>query len=218
MKVCRLAGLQSCRTASLDTAPVEALPVVSRKGGSGKTTLAMRLEAASAAEGRHASLGGLAPQACSANGSGRRTAEAPVALPTRAGRWRRAVRRIRTIGGGRLFPDAAPHSDSAALEAARIAARALIPRRPAILGPEAITNTLAFTRTASVPVILLATPAALPAPRPRHGKETSGGREPGDHLAGESEKDRAASSSRDGSPPKRCSVSKREAANVCCAS
>ena len=53
---------------------------------------------------------------------------------------------------------------------------------------------------------------------PAMGRKLPGGREPGDHLAGESEKDRAASSSRDGSPSKRCSASKREAASVCCAS
>ena len=69
---------------------------------------------------------------------------------------RRAIRRVRAIGGERLFLDAAPHSDSAALEAARIADLVLIPRRPAILDPEAITDTLAFTRTASTlaPVVL----------------------------------------------------------------
>ena len=54
-----------------------------------------------------------------------------------------------------LYVDTAPHSDSAALEAARTADLVLIPCRPAILDLEAITNTLAFLRTTGTPVLVV---------------------------------------------------------------
>ena len=53
------------------------------------------------------------------------------------------------------FLDTAPHSDSAALEAARIADLVLIPCRPAILDLEAITNTLAFIRITGTPALVV---------------------------------------------------------------
>ncbi len=46
-------------------------------------------------------------------------------------------------------------SDSAALEAARVADLVLIPCRPAILDLEAITNTLAFIRTTGTPALVV---------------------------------------------------------------
>ena len=62
---------------------------------------------------------------------------------------------MREIGGEMLYVDTAPHSDSAALEAARTADLVLIPCRPAILDLEAITNTLAFLRTTGTPVLVV---------------------------------------------------------------
>ena len=134
---------------------MKTIALVSQKGGSGKTTLALHLAVASAAEGRNTAIIDLDPQASSANWSDRRTAEVPVVLSAHASRLQHEIQRVREIGGEILYIDTAPHSDSAALEAARVADLALIPCRPAILDLEAITNTLAFIRTTGTPTLVV---------------------------------------------------------------
>ena len=134
---------------------MKTIAIVSRKGGSGKTTLALHLAVASSAEGRNTAVIDLDPQASSANWSDRRAAELPVVLSAHASRLRHEMRRVRGIGGEILYLDTAPHSDSAALEAARVADLVLIPCRPAILDLEAIANTLAFIRTTSTPALVV---------------------------------------------------------------
>ena len=134
---------------------MKTIALVSQKGGSGKTTLALHLAVASAAEGRYTAVIDLDPQASSANWSDRRVAEAPVVLSAHASRLPHEIRRVREIGGEMLYLDTAPHSDSAALEAARVADLVLIPCRPAILDLEAITNTLAFIRTTGTPTLVV---------------------------------------------------------------
>lgn len=53
---------------------------------------------------------------------------------------------MKESGGELVILDTAPHSDSAALEAAKVADLVLVPCRPAILDLEAITNTLDLVR------------------------------------------------------------------------
>ncbi len=131
------------------------IAIVSQKGGSGKTTLALHLAVASAAAGRNTALIDLDPQASAANWSDRREAELPAVLSAHASRLPREIARVREIGGEMLYLDTAPHSDSAALEAAHSADLVLIPCRPAILDLEAITNTLNFLRTTGAPVFVV---------------------------------------------------------------
>ena len=138
-----------------ETTLMKTIAIVSQKGGSGKTTLALHLAVASAAEGRNTAVIDLDPQASSANWSDRRAAKVPVVLSAHASRLRHEIQRVREIGGEMLYLDTAPHSDSAALEAARIADLVLIPCRPAILDLEAITNTLAFIRTTGTPALVV---------------------------------------------------------------
>ena len=134
---------------------MKTIAIVSQKGGSGKTTLALHLAVASAAAGRNTAVIDLDPQASAANWSDRREAELPVVLSAHASRLPHEIARVRETGGEMLFVDTAPHSDSAALEAARSADLVLIPCRPAILDLEAITNTLAFLRTTGTPVLVV---------------------------------------------------------------
>ena len=134
---------------------MKTIAIVSQKGGSGKTTLALHLAVASASCGQNTAIIDLDPQASAANWSDRREAELPVVLSAHASRLRQEIARVREIGGEMLYVDTAPHSDSAALEAARTADLVLIPCRPAILDLEAITNTLAFLRTTGTPVLVV---------------------------------------------------------------
>ena len=134
---------------------MKTIAIVSQKGGSGKTTLALHLAVASAAAGRNTAVIDLDPQASAANWADRRSAELPVVLSAHASRLPHEIRRVRETGGEMLYLDTAPHSDSAALEAATAADLVLIPCRPAILDLEAITNTLAFLRTTGKPAAVV---------------------------------------------------------------
>ena len=134
---------------------MKTIAIVSQKGGSGKTTLALHLAVASAACGQNTAVIDLDPQASAANWSDRREADLPVVLSAHASRLRQEIARVREIDGEMLYVDTAPHSDSAALEAATVADLVLIPCRPAILDLEAINNTLNFLRTTATPVLVV---------------------------------------------------------------
>ena len=137
------------------------IAVISQKGGSGKTTLALHLAVASAVAGKDTAIIDLDPQASAAKWSDRREAELPVVISAHASRLPNEIQRIKNAGCEILFLDTAPHSDSAALEAARIADLVLVPCRPAIMDMEAITNTLDLIRTknAVIHVVMNATAA-----------------------------------------------------------
>ena len=134
---------------------MQVVSVISQKGGSGKTTLALHLAVASSLTKRDTAVIDLDPQASAAKWSDRRSADLPVVLSAHASRLAHEMTRVRNSGGEVLLLDTAPHSDSTALEAARVSDLILIPCRPAILDMEAITNTLALVRTANKPVFVV---------------------------------------------------------------
>ena len=100
---------------------MKTIAIVSQKGGSGKTTIALHLAVASARAGRNTAVIDLDPQASAANWSDRRQAELPVVLSAHASRLSHEATRVEETGGEILYLDTAPHSDSAALEAAKAA-------------------------------------------------------------------------------------------------
>ncbi len=125
---------------------MEIIAVISQKGGAGKTTLALHLATASAQAGRNTAIIDLDPQASAAKWSDRRENEVPVVISAHASRLSHELARVKESGGELVILDTAPHSDSAALEAAKVADLVLVPCRPAILDLEAITNTLDLVR------------------------------------------------------------------------
>ena len=129
--------------------------VISQKGGAGKTTIALHLAVASAAAGRNTAVIDLDPQASAAKWADRRSAEVPVVLSAHASRLPHEMNRVRASGGELVILDTAPHSDSAALEAARMSELVIIPCRPAILDMEAITNTLQLVKTTGKPIFVV---------------------------------------------------------------
>ena len=134
---------------------MKTIAIISQKGGSGKTTLALHLAVAAAQAGRNTAVIDLDPQASAAKWSDRREAELPVVLSAHASRLGHEMKRVKDTGGELLFLDTAPHSDSAALQAAKASDLVLIPCRPAILDMEAITNTLDLVRTTNTPVFVV---------------------------------------------------------------
>lgn len=131
---------------------MKTVAIISQKGGAGKTTVALHLATAAALEGRNTAIIDLDPQASAANWSDRRAADLPVVLSAHASRLTHEMKRVEDMEGELLIIDTAPHSDSAALEAAKAADLILVPCRPAILDIEAISNTLDLVRTTGTPV------------------------------------------------------------------
>lgn len=134
---------------------MKTVAIISQKGGAGKTTLALHLATSSALQGRNTAIIDLDPQASAANWSDRRVAEIPVVLSAHASRLSHEIDRVKDMGGDLLIIDTAPHSDSAALEAAKAADLILVPCRPAILDIEAISNTLNLVKTTGKPIFVV---------------------------------------------------------------
>lgn len=134
---------------------MKTVAIISQKGGAGKTTLALHLATSSALKGRSTAIIDLDPQASAANWGDRRAADLPVVLSAHASRLAHEIRRVEEMDGDLLIIDTAPHSDSAALEAAKAADLILVPCRPAILDIEAISNTLELVKTAGKPIFVV---------------------------------------------------------------
>lgn len=134
---------------------MKTVAIISQKGGAGKTTIALHLAVASALSGRDTAVVDLDPQASAAKWADRREVELPVVISAHASRLGHEMQRVEQSGGELLILDTAPHSDSAALEAAKAADLVLVPCRPAILDIEAITNTLELVHTTKTPVFVV---------------------------------------------------------------
>jgi chromosome partitioning protein len=149
---------------------MKTVSIISQKGGSGKTTLALHLAVSSSLAGENTAVIDLDPQASAAKWADRREKDLPVVLSAHASRLHQEMERVRGAGCETLILDTAPHSDSAALEAAKVSDLVLVPCRPAILDMEAITNTLDLVKTTKTPVFVVMNATA---PQGHDGEEAA---------------------------------------------
>ena len=96
---------------TLESNAMQTVALISQKGGSGKTTIALHLAVAFASSGRNTAVIDLDPQASATNWSDRRKAELPVVISAHASRLQHEMRRVRDAGCELLVLDTAPHSD-----------------------------------------------------------------------------------------------------------
>ena len=130
------------------------IAMISRKGGAGKTNLAVHL--AACAEGRGVPTGvvDLDPQGTATKWGLRRTegfrtgAEVISAQPASLPKLLESARRA---GAKLMILDTAPHADSLSVDAARASSFILIPCRPAIADLEAIPASADIARLAKRP-------------------------------------------------------------------
>ncbi len=131
------------------------ITIMSQKGGAGKTTLALHLAVAAERSNSTAVIIDLDPQASATNWKDSRPNDAPAVVSAQSARLA-AVLEAAEKGGVKIcIIDTAPHSESAALAAARAADLILIPCRPAILDLRAISNTIDLAKIAGKPVAVV---------------------------------------------------------------
>jgi chromosome partitioning protein len=140
--------------------PVQTIAILSQKGGTGKTTLALHLAVAAEKDGDVAVVIDLDPQASAAGWKDSRNAETPAVVAAPPARLPQLLEAAKEGGAQLILIDTAPHSGDASLAAAELADMILIPCRPAILDLRAIATTARIAKLAEKPafVVLNAVP------------------------------------------------------------
>jgi chromosome partitioning protein len=129
--------------------------ILSQKGGTGKTTIALHLAVAAQQAGQAAVVIDLDPQASSAGWKDSRAAEEPVVVSAPPARLSQALRAAESGGADLAIIDTAPHSGDVALAAAEAADLVLIPCRPGILDLRAIGTTARAVKLAGKPAFVV---------------------------------------------------------------
>jgi chromosome partitioning protein len=132
--------------------------LLSQKGGTGKTTLTLHLAVAAERRGQSVAVIDLDPQASSAGWKDSRAGESPVVVPIPHSRLPQALETAKAAGA------TAPHSEGAAMAAARAADLLLIPCRAGILDLRAIGTTaevVKFTGKVAFVVLNAVPPRAI---------------------------------------------------------
>ena len=127
------------------------LAILSRKGGTGKTTLAVHLAVEAERSGHTVILIDLDPQASAARWKDHRKDDTPFVVATPVSRLAETLSRAEESGATLAVIDTAPHTETASLDAAAAAEMVLIPCKPALIDLEAIPSTVNVIRIANVP-------------------------------------------------------------------
>ena len=141
---------------------IRTLALISQKGGSGKTTLALALAAAHERAGGSAAVIDLDPQGSATVWGRLREGVPPVVIAAHPPRLARVVEAAADAGTSLVVIDTAPREAGGAAEAARLADLVLIPCRPSAVDLAAIPATLAAVGSTPAAVVLNAVPARGP--------------------------------------------------------
>ena len=134
---------------------MKTIAIISQKGGAGKTTLAVHLAVAAEQHKRSAAIIDLDPQASATSWKDLRTDQQPAVVSAQPTRLAQVLATAKEHGARFAFIDTAPHSESAALAAARAADLIIIPCRPAILDLRAISSTVDLVKIAKKPACIV---------------------------------------------------------------
>ena len=130
------------------------IAIVSQKGGSGKTTLALSLAAAAEAAGEVALVIDTDPQASACQWASWRNDAPPAVIDSAPPRLAAKIAQAKEQGATFIVIDTPPHADTAASKAAEAADLVLVPCRPSAFD-------LAAVRTTAQLVALYGKPAWL---------------------------------------------------------
>ncbi len=141
------------------------IAIVSQKGGSGKTTLAVNLAAAAEAAGHIALVIDTDPQATASQWGAWRNERAPEVIDSAPPRIQHKVAQAMAQGATFIVIDTPPHADSAASRAVEAADLVLIPCRPSAFDLAAIKTTIGLVRLFNKPAWVVFTAGPPHAPR-----------------------------------------------------
>lgn len=131
---------------------MKTVAILSQKGGTGKTTLAINLAVEAARRTQSAvRLIDLDPQASAASWGDSRDQANPLVMSCQASRLAQHLDQNRKEAVVLTLIDTAPHSETASLAAARAADLVIVPLRPAIFDLRAIAMTIDLIGVAKVP-------------------------------------------------------------------
>ncbi len=134
---------------------MKTLAIVSRKGGAGKTTIAVHLAVAAEAHGIATAVFDLDPQASAALWSDHRGEPIPAVVPAQAPRLPALLAQARDNEADLVIIDTAPHADAIASDAADHADAILIPCRPSSFDLDAIGASVRLARAAGKPAYVV---------------------------------------------------------------
>ena len=134
---------------------MKTISIISQKGGAGKTTLALNLAGAAEESGHSSVVVDLDPQASAKGWHDHRQKDAPVVISAQASRLNDVLDTARRGGADVCIIDTAPHSETAALAAARAADLILIPCRAGILDLRGISSSVDLVQIAKRPALIV---------------------------------------------------------------
>ena len=138
--------------------------IISRKGGTGKTTLACSLTVAAQSAGRAAVILDMDPQGSASAWWRVRREQPPAVASTRPSALRGHLQAARQAGVDIVFIDTAPQVAGAATKAVQAADYALVPCRPGLLDLAAIAGSLAIAQAARAPAAVVLNAAGIRSP------------------------------------------------------
>lgn len=127
------------------------IALLGQKGGTGKTTTALGLAVSAVRAGFRTAVLDLDPQTNATNWKDRREAEEPAVKSIQLGRLRQTLKSAEGAGAEFVFIDTPGKSDTAAVEAARVADLVLILVRPQIFELETLAAVRDAVRLAGSP-------------------------------------------------------------------
>jgi chromosome partitioning protein len=121
---------------------MKTIAVVSQKGGAGKTTIAVNLSGMAIKKGLQCAVIDLDPQASAKVWHDIRKQTSPVVISAQSSRLPEILEKADRSGADLVILDTAPHSETAALAAARVSDLVIIPCRPSVLDLKAIVTSI----------------------------------------------------------------------------
>ncbi|WP_428152305.1 AAA family ATPase [Brevundimonas sp.] len=158
---------------------MKTIAVMSRKGGAGKSTLAVHMATAAVAAGKRVMLVDMDPQRSSLEWARERVADWPLVMEGRAGALFTTHRAAEREGIDLLIVDSRSSADAEASEAARLADLCLIVVRPNFFDLQAVGRTVQLVENLRRPGLFVLNQA----PVRRNGAEPRVIREAVDYLS-----------------------------------
>ena len=131
---------------------MKTLVILSQKGGTGKTTMAVHLAVEASRSGKTVALIDLDPQASAAKWGDTRSDDTPIVISAHATRLPQVLHTAAQGGVDLAIIDTSPNTDPNTLNAVKVGNLMLIPSRDARFDLEAIGSTIQIGKMADVPM------------------------------------------------------------------